>query len=83
MSRLFAGVQKYLQVNGFLSDPLRACSPLFVWVGVLLVYMSLSKVSRLSHSNTIPNRLKDIVDEVLRSGRVVEVVTSLPSGLSL
>ncbi len=36
-SWLFADVQKYLQINGFLRGTLRACSPLFVWVGVLLV----------------------------------------------
>jgi hypothetical protein len=36
-SWLFAVVQKCLQINGFLSGTPRACSPLFVWVGVLLV----------------------------------------------
>ena len=36
-SWLFADVQKYLQINGFLRGTLRACSPMFVWVGVLLV----------------------------------------------
>jgi hypothetical protein len=40
---------EYLQINGFLSDPLRACSPLFVWVGVLLVYR---KCRLLSSSST-------------------------------
>ena len=39
MPRLFAGVRKYLQINGILGGTLRACSPLFVWVGVLLVYL--------------------------------------------
>ncbi len=47
-SCLFAGVQKYLQINGLLSSTLRACSPLFAWVGVLLVYTNLRVVSRLS-----------------------------------
>ena len=42
MPWLFPGVQKYLQISGFLGGTLRACSPLFVWVGVLLVYMSLT-----------------------------------------
>jgi hypothetical protein len=36
-SWLFAGVQKVLQISGFLSGTLRACSPMFVWVGVQLV----------------------------------------------
>ena len=37
LSWLFAAVQKLLQISGFLSGTLRACSPMFVWVGVLLV----------------------------------------------
>src|SRR5215217_9502385 len=37
ISWLFAGVQKYLQISIFLSDTLRACSPMFVGGGVLLV----------------------------------------------
>src|SRR3954468_24856508 len=41
-SCLFAGVQKYLQIEGFHSGILRVRLPLFVWVGVLLVYMSLT-----------------------------------------
>jgi hypothetical protein len=36
-SWLFADVQKVLQISGFLSGTLRACSPMFVWVGVQLV----------------------------------------------
>jgi len=36
-SWLFAGVQKYLQINGFLGGILRVCSPMFARVGVLLV----------------------------------------------
>ena len=39
---MFAVVQKRLQIKGILSGTLRACSLLFVWVGVLLVYMSLT-----------------------------------------
>jgi hypothetical protein len=33
---LFAAVQKYLQMRAFLSSGIRACSQLFVWVGVLI-----------------------------------------------
>ena len=36
MSRLFANVQKYLQKRAFASSGIRACSQLFVWVGVLI-----------------------------------------------
>jgi hypothetical protein len=36
-SWLFAGVRKYLQNSVFTSGSIRACSSLFVWVGVLLV----------------------------------------------
>jgi hypothetical protein len=38
---LFATVQKYLQNSAFSLSRSRVCSPLFVWVGVLLVYISL------------------------------------------
>jgi hypothetical protein len=41
-SWLFAGVQNYLQNRPFVSGSIHVCSPLFVWVGVLLVYMSLT-----------------------------------------
>ena len=40
-SWLFAGVPKYLQNHAFVGRCIRACSPLFGWVGVLLVYVSL------------------------------------------
>jgi hypothetical protein len=40
-SWLFAGVQKCLQNRPFVGRGIRACSPLFGWVGVLLVYVSL------------------------------------------
>ena len=33
---LFAVVQKYLQMRAFFSSGIRACSQLFVWVGVLI-----------------------------------------------
>jgi len=33
----FAGVQKYLQNSVLTSGSIRVCSPLFAWVGVLLV----------------------------------------------
>src|SRR5918999_707322 len=36
--RWFAGVQKYLQNDVFPLSMPRVCSPLFVWVSVLLVY---------------------------------------------
>jgi hypothetical protein len=36
-SQLFAGVQKHLQNSVFTSGNICDCSPLFVWVGVLLV----------------------------------------------
>ena len=39
---MFATVQKYLQIDEFSLLDWRGCSPLFVWVGVLLVGMSLS-----------------------------------------
>jgi hypothetical protein len=57
-SWLFAGVQKYLQINGFLSGKLRVCSPLFVWVGVLLVYMSLTATPALSHLCVVSSPLR-------------------------
>jgi hypothetical protein len=40
-SWLFAGVQKDLQNRAFVGRGIRVCSPLFVWVGVLLVYIVL------------------------------------------
>jgi hypothetical protein len=39
MSRLFVDVQKLLQISIFSLRSCRLCSPLFVWVGVLLVYL--------------------------------------------
>jgi hypothetical protein len=39
---LFAAVQKLLQISILSLRGYRECSPLFVWVGVLLVYMSLT-----------------------------------------
>jgi hypothetical protein len=42
MSWAFAVVQKGLQISIFSLARYRGCSPLFVWVGVLLVYMSLT-----------------------------------------
>jgi hypothetical protein len=38
-SRRFATVQKYLQNSRFVVESIRGCSPFFVWVDVLLVYM--------------------------------------------
>jgi hypothetical protein len=35
-SWLFASVQKYLQKRTYASSGIRACSQLFVWVGVLI-----------------------------------------------
>jgi hypothetical protein len=40
MSPSFAGVQKVLQNSVFALAGYRECSPLFVWVGVLLVYQA-------------------------------------------
>jgi hypothetical protein len=40
-SWLFTGVQKCLQNRTIVSVSIHVCSLLFVWVGVLLVYMSL------------------------------------------
>jgi hypothetical protein len=37
LSLVFVVVQKYLQTTQFASLMLHRCSPLFVWVGVLLV----------------------------------------------
>ena len=37
LSWLFAAVQKFLQISIFSLTGYRECSPLFVWVGVLLV----------------------------------------------
>jgi hypothetical protein len=42
LSWLFAAVQKLLQISIFSLEDHRECSPLFVWVGVLLVYTSLT-----------------------------------------
>jgi hypothetical protein len=39
MSWLCTDVQKYLQNSKFCLNHHRSCSPLFVWVGVLLVYL--------------------------------------------
>jgi hypothetical protein len=44
---LFAAVRKYLQNGTFYLNISRVCSPLFVWVGVLLVYMSLTSTPTL------------------------------------
>ncbi len=49
LSYMFAGVQKYLQNCAFSLSRSRVCSPLFVWVGVQLVYMSLTATPALSH----------------------------------
>jgi hypothetical protein len=45
----FATVQKHLQTGTFSVNMSRVCSPLFVWVGVLLVYFSLTATPTLSH----------------------------------
>jgi len=37
---MFVVVQKHLQNSRFASMRLHGCSPLFIWVGVLLVYKS-------------------------------------------
>ena len=37
LSWLFTVVQKYLQNQALASGSIRVCSPLFAWVGVLLV----------------------------------------------
>ena len=49
MSRLLATVQKYLQNCIFSLSRPRVCSPLFVWVGVVPVYMGLTARPTLSH----------------------------------
>jgi hypothetical protein len=50
---LFAAVQKYLQMRAFFSSGIRACSQLFVWVGVLIgvhtfLYETVSVLSAFS-----------------------------------
>ena len=51
---VFAAVQKHLQ-NGILYlRTLRACSPSFAWVGVLLVYMRCKSTLRFDLSEPIP-----------------------------
>jgi len=50
LSWLFAAVQKLLQISIFSLTGYRECSPLFVWVGVLLVYRSLSATPHFSIS---------------------------------
>ena len=47
-SWLFATVQKFLQNRLFASGSIRDCSPLFVWVGVLLVYTNLVKLAPMA-----------------------------------
>jgi hypothetical protein len=42
ISLLFAGGQKFLQTSLFLLERYRSCSPLFAWVGVLLVEIDAS-----------------------------------------
>jgi hypothetical protein len=39
LSLVFVVVQKYLQNSQFATMMLHSCSPLFMWVGVLLVYL--------------------------------------------
>jgi hypothetical protein len=46
MPQLFVVVQKHLQNRTFASGSIHICSPLFVWVGVLLVYISLTATPR-------------------------------------
>jgi hypothetical protein len=45
MSWLFAGVQKVLQNGVFAVGGIHVRSPLFVWVGVLLVYTNLGMLT--------------------------------------
>ena len=55
---LFADVQKYLQNCAFYVTRSRACSPLFVWVGVLLVYTNISATPALSHLCVVSSLLR-------------------------
>ena len=54
LSWTFAVVQKYLQIGRFLYSTFHDCSPLFTWVGVLLVYKRNIKKRQLAHSNSAP-----------------------------
>jgi hypothetical protein len=55
---LFATVQKCLQNRRFASGSIHGCSPSFAWVGVLLVYMSLTATLTLSHLCVVSRLLK-------------------------
>src|SRR5918994_1860588 len=58
MSWLFAAVQKCLQIRIFFLRFCRLCSSLFVWVGVLLVYMSLAARPTLLHLCMVASLLR-------------------------
>jgi hypothetical protein len=49
---MFAAVQKHLQNCVFTSESIRGCSPMFMWVGVLLVYTNPRVIPKRSHLNT-------------------------------
>ena len=55
---LFADVQKHLQNCAFYVTGSRACSPLFVWVGVLLVYTNFSATPALSYLCVVSRLLR-------------------------
>ncbi len=57
-SWLFATVQKYLQTGTFILSDCRHCSQLFAWVGVLLVYISLTATPALSHLCVVSSLLR-------------------------
>jgi hypothetical protein len=46
------------KIAPFVSGSIHVCSPLFVWVGVLLVYMSLTSTPALSHLCVVCNMLR-------------------------
>ena len=58
MSWLFTGVQNHLQNRRFTAGCIRLCSRLFVWVGVLLVYMSLAARPTLLHLCMVASPLR-------------------------
>ena len=71
---LFATVQKYLQTGTFSLSMSRGCSPLFVWVGVLIGVVAVKLTlwrSSLGRPVAGPLRVRGGGEALLRVGRVV------------
>ncbi len=70
----FATVQKYLQTGTFSPSMSRSCSPLFVWVGVLIGVVAVKLTlwrSSLGRPVAGPLRVRGGGEALLRVGRVV------------